>query len=148
MSGVNKVILVGRLGKKPDTRTFESGQKKATFTMATSEYRKDKDGNRIEQTEWHNIVCWRNLADTAEQYLDKGKLIYLEGKIRTRTWEENGTKKYFTEIDALTFTMLGSKADDERATETRVEQPAPPATLPTVPESAPEDFSESDDLPF
>lgn len=71
MSGINKVILVGRLGKNPDIRTFETGAKRASFTMATSEYRKDKDGNKIELTEWHNIVCWRNLAEVAEKYLQK-----------------------------------------------------------------------------
>ena len=79
MSGINKVILIGRLGKDPDIRTFETGVKKASFTMATSEIRKDKEGNRTELTEWHNIVCWRNLAENAEKYLTKGKQIYLEG---------------------------------------------------------------------
>ena len=112
MSGVNKVILVGRLGKDPEVRTFEGGVKKANFTMATSEYRKDKDGNRVEMTEWHNIVCWRNLAENAEKYLVKGKMIYVEGKLRTRSWDDNGSKRYITEIEASTFTMLSSKAED------------------------------------
>jgi len=119
MSGINKVILVGHLGKNPEIRTFENGSKKASFPLATSESYKDKDGTRKEQTEWHNIVCWRNLADIAEQYLTKGKLIYLEGRLRTRNWEENGTKRYITEIEATTFTMLGSKSD--KPTEQKIE---------------------------
>lgn len=113
MSGVNKVILIGRLGKDPDVRTFETGAKKASFTMATSEFRKDKEGNRIELTEWHNIVCWRNLAENAEKYLNKGKMIYLEGKLHTRNWEDNGVKHFITEIEASTFTILSPKGENE-----------------------------------
>ena len=113
MSGINKVILIGRLGKDPEIKSFENGVKKASFTLATSENRKDKEGNRVEQTEWHNIVCWRNLAEIAEKYLAKGKLIYLEGKLRTRSWEEaNNVKRYITEVEVSTFTMLGSKAEE------------------------------------
>lgn len=148
MSGINKVILVGRLGKDPDIRTFDTGVKKASFTMATSEYRKDKDGNRTELTEWHNIVCWRNLAEIAEQYLTKGKLIYLEGKLRTRSWDENGSKRYITEIEASTFTMLGSKnEEDSKPTATQMTNHTE-----TLPPSAPEPpapvLDETDDLPF
>ena len=108
MSGINKVILIGRLGKDPEVRAFEGGTKKAFFTLATSEIYKDKEGKKVEQTEWHNIVCWRNLAEIAEKYLTKGKQIYLEGRLRTRSWEDNGVKKYVTEIEATTFTMLGT----------------------------------------
>lgn len=145
MSGINKVILIGRLGKDPEIRTFESGQKRASFSLATSETYKDKEGNRVENTEWHNIVCWRNLADIAEQYLFKGKLIYIEGKLKTRSWEDNGAKRYITEIEASTFTMLGSKSGEgERATESRVTSAA--ATAP--PPSEEPDFSGTDDLPF
>ena len=97
---VNKAILVGRIGKDPEIRAFENGVKKASFPMATSEYYKDKEGKRVEQTEWHNIVCWRKLAEFSEQFLTKGKLIYVEGRIRTRSWEDNGVKKYTTEIEA------------------------------------------------
>jgi single-strand DNA-binding protein len=113
MSGINKVILIGRLGKDPEIKSFENGAKRASFTLATSESRRDKEGNRVEQTEWHNIVCWRNLAEIAEKYLIKGKLIYLEGKLRTRSWEEtNGMKRYMTEVEVSTLTMLGSKAEE------------------------------------
>ena len=85
MSGVNKVILIGHLGKDPEVRTFENGSKKVTFPLATSETYKDKDGNRKELTEWHNVVCWRNLADIAEKFLRKGRLLYVEGRLRTVT---------------------------------------------------------------
>jgi single-strand DNA-binding protein len=146
MSGVNKVILVGRLGKDPEVRAFENNVKKATFPLATSESRKDKEGNKIESTEWHNIVCWRNLAEIAEQFLTKGKMIYLEGKIRTRSWEDNGVKKYITEIEAGTFTMLGSKEENNKTTETQVANlPPPPAVVAPEPSTEPE-FA--DDLPF
>ncbi len=145
MSGVNKVILIGRLGKDPDVRTFENNVKKASFTLATSEYRKDKDGNRIEQTEWHNIYCWRNLAENAEKYLGKGKMIYLEGKLRTRNYEENGIKKYITEIEASTFTILTPKGDGSDPLVTKGENKTDSGTS-----SDPvyEPASDTDDLPF
>jgi len=145
MSGVNKVILIGRLGKDPDVRTFENNVKKASFTLATSEYRKDKEGNRIEQTEWHNIYCWRNLAENAEKYLGKGKMIYLEGKLRTRNYEENGIKKYITEIEASTFTILTPKGDGNDPLVTKGENKTD-STTPSDPVYEP--ASETDDLPF
>ena len=145
MSGINKVILIGRLGKDPEIRAFEGGTKKASFTLATSEIYKDKEGKKVEQTEWHNIVCWRNLAEIAEKYLTKGKQIYLEGRLRTRSWEDNGVKKYVTEIEATTFTMLGTKQEEgEKQTAVKVvnapqAEPSPVLTEP--------DYI-SDDLPF
>lgn len=142
------------MGKNPDIRTFETGAKRASFTMATSEIRKDKDGNRIEQTEWHNIVCWRNLAEIAEKYLQKGKQIYLEGKLRTRSWDDNGVKHYVTEIEASTFTMLGNKDDVNGSTVvTQVTNNAgvTPTVAPVLPvapvPSEPVDTT-TDDLPF
>lgn len=146
MSGVNKVILVGRLGKDPEVRAFENNVKKANFPLATSEIRKDREGNKIETTEWHNIVCWRNLAEIAEQFLTKGKMIYLEGKIRTRSWEDNGVKKYITEIEAGTFTMLGSKEESNKPTETQVANLSPPPAVVAPEPVADPDFA--DDLPF
>lgn len=147
MSGINKVILVGRLGKDPDIRTFETGAKRASFPMATSEYRKDKDGNRIELTEWHNIVCWRNLAEVAEKFLQKGKQIYLEGKLRTRSWDDNGIKHYITEIEASTFTMLGNKDESSNNnTVNQVSNNTAPET-PVAPAPA-EPIDTTDDLPF
>lgn len=110
MAGVNKVILVGNLGKDPEVRHLEGGTAVASFTLATSETYKDKSGQRVEQTEWHNIVVWRSLAEIAEKYLKKGMSIYLEGKLRTRAWEDKDkVKRYTTEIIADTFTMLGKK---------------------------------------
>ncbi len=99
MAGINKVILVGNLGKDPEIRTLENGTKVAQFSLATSESYKDKAGNWQDQTEWHNIVVWRYLAEKAENSLKKGSKIYLEGKIRTRSWtdKENNTR-YTTEI--------------------------------------------------
>ena len=108
--GVNKVILVGNLGKDPEVRYLENGTAVANFPIATSESYKDREGNRIDQTEWHNIVVWRKLAEIAESYLKKGSQVYLEGKLRTRSWEDQqGNKRYTTEVVADTFTMLGKK---------------------------------------
>jgi single-strand DNA-binding protein len=113
MSGINKVILVGHLGKDPEVRHLDGGVTVASFPLATSETY-NKDGRKIEQTEWHNIVMWRGLADIASKYLQKGKLVYIEGKLRTRSFEDKeGHKKYSTEIVAENFTMLGRKSDFE-----------------------------------
>ncbi len=113
MSGVNKVILVGHLGKDPEVRHLDGNVSVASFPLATSESY-SKDGKRIEQTEWHNIVMWRGLADVAAKYLQKGKLVYIEGKLRTRSFEDKeGHKKYSTEIVAENFTLLGRKTDFE-----------------------------------
>ncbi len=141
---VNKVILVGRLGKDPEIRALESGVKKASFSLATSEFYRDKEGKRVEQTEWHNIFCWRKLAEFAEQYLTKGKQIYLEGKLRTRSWEDNGAKRYATEIEATSITMLGSKEDGEKPVATKVESAAQESY--SAQDVAP--GTVADDLPF
>jgi single-strand DNA-binding protein len=111
MSGINKVILVGHLGKDPDVRYLEGGVSVVSFPLATSEMF-NKEGRKVEQTEWHNIVMWRGLADVAAKYLQKGKLVYIEGKLRTRTFDDkDGNKKYTTEIIAENFTLLGRKTD-------------------------------------
>src|SRR6476661_3119798 len=113
MSGINKVILIGHLGKDPEVRHLDGNVTVASFPLATSETY-NKDGKRIEQTEWHNIVMWRGLADVASKYLQKGKLVYIEGKLRTRSFEDKeGHKKYTTEVVAENFTMLGRKSDFE-----------------------------------
>ena len=110
MAGVNKVILVGNLGKDPEIRHLEGGAAVANFTLATSESYKDKTGARQESTEWHNIVVWRGLAEVAEKYLKKGMTIYIEGKLRTRSWDDKeGHKRYTTEIVGDTFTILSKK---------------------------------------
>lgn len=108
MSGVNKVILVGRLGKDPEVRHLENGATVANFSMATSEvYRDRQTGEKREQTEWHNVVLWRGLAEVAEKYVKKGDMIYVEGKLRTRSWEKDGVTRYTTEVVGDNMTMLG-----------------------------------------
>ncbi|MEQ9413056.1 MAG: single-stranded DNA-binding protein [Cyclobacteriaceae bacterium] len=110
MSGVNKVILVGRLGKDPEVRHLENGATVANFSMATSETYKDKTtGERKEITEWHNIVLWRGLADVASKYLHKGDMVYIEGKLRTRSWEKDNVTRYTTEVVGDNMTMLSTK---------------------------------------
>jgi single-strand DNA-binding protein len=137
MAGINKVILIGNLGKDPETFTFENGVKKVSFSVATTESYKDKEGNKVDQTEWHNVVLWRGLADVAEKYLSKGNQVYIEGKIKTRAWDDkDGNKRYTTEIYADNMTMLGGRRDDSQVD--RSNDKAPEVDIP-----APED-----DLPF
>jgi len=113
MSGINKVILVGHLGKNPELRYLADGVSVVSFPLATTEVI-NKDGKRIEQTEWHNIIMWRALADIAAKLLSKGKLIYVEGKLKTRSIEDKeGHKKYITEIIVENFKVLGRKSDFE-----------------------------------
>jgi single-strand DNA-binding protein len=110
MSGVNKVILVGRLGKDPEVRNLENGATVANFTIATSESYKDKTtGEKKEITEWHNIVLWRGLAEIAQKYLHKGDMVFVEGKLRTRSWEKEGVTRYTTEVVGDNMTMLSTK---------------------------------------
>jgi len=105
---VNKVILVGNLGKDPETRFTASGTRVTTFSLATSERYKDRDGQKQESTQWHQIVTWRQLAEICGEYLTKGKQVYIEGKIQTRSYEDrDGNKKYITEIVANEMRMLG-----------------------------------------
>jgi single-strand DNA-binding protein len=113
---VNKVILVGRLGKDPETRYTSSGQAVCNFSLATDETYKDRAGERQKRTEWHRIVVWAKQAEIAQQYLHKGSLIYLEGRIQTRQWDDReGQKRTTTEIVATNFRMLGSRGDASAA---------------------------------
>ena len=139
MAGINKVILIGNLGKDPEIFTFENGVKKASFSLATTESYKNKEGNRVDQTEWHSIVLWRGLAEIAEKYLNKGNQIYIEGKIKTRAWDDkDGNKRYTTEIFGENMTMLGGRREQNNSgTENQVQE-SPSEDLP-----GPED-----DLPF
>ena len=117
MAGVNKVILVGNLGKDPEVKYLDNGVAVANFSLATTENYKNKKGERVSQTEWHNIVLWRGLAEVAEKYLKKGASIYVEGKIKTRKWEDkDANTRYNTEILADSMTMLGGKKDSEENT--------------------------------
>jgi single-strand DNA-binding protein len=107
-TGINKVILIGNLGKDPEIMRLESGVKKATFSLATTEVYKNKEGVKTEHTEWHNIVLWRGLAEVAENYLKKGNTVYIEGRIRKREYEDKeGLKRYITDILGDVMTMLG-----------------------------------------
>ena len=144
MAGVNRVILVGNLGRDPEIKNLESGVKLAKFTLATTETFRDREGNRTEHTEWHNIVLWRGLADIAEKYLNKGKSIYLEGRIRTRKWEDqDGVTKYMTEIQGDSMTMLGGRRDADM-TEAPAQEQAE-----SKPEAVAEETEDkNDDLPF
>ena len=118
MAGVNKVILVGNLGKDPEVRYLDNGVAVANFSLATTENYKNKEGERVSQTEWHNIVLWRGLAEVAEKWLKKGSSVYVEGKIRTRKWEDkNGNTRYSTEILGDNMTMLGGKPVSESPAE-------------------------------
>lgn len=151
MSGVNKVIIVGRLGKDPEVRHLESGASVANFSVATSETYKDRNtSEKREQTEWHNIVLWRGLADIAEKYLHKGDMVYIEGKLRTRSWEKDGVTRYTTEIVGDNMNMLSPKGSNEGNSGYQAQSESPVAASRT--EQAPTaDIAmddESDDLPF
>ena len=109
MSGVNKAIIVGRLGSDPEMKTVTSGQTVCRLSVATSENWTDRDGQKQEKTEWHRIVVWGRMAEVCGQHLSKGRQVYLEGRLQTRSWEDQqGQKKYTTEIVATTVQFLGS----------------------------------------
>ena len=109
---LNKVMLIGNVGKDPEPRHLENGTMFVTITVATTERYKDRNGEVKEQTEWHNVVCWRGLAEIVERYVRKGSQVYVEGKLRSRSWEEqNGQKRSYTEIVADTLLLLGRKQE-------------------------------------
>lgn len=166
----NKVLLIGNVGKEPEVRHLESGSAVASFTLATTERFKDKNGTLSDQTEWHNIVCWRNLAELTEKYITKGTQLFIEGKIRSRSWtDQSGQKRYTTEIIADNIRLLGKRGDNPAAMggpQTGSFQPSgeyanqnqatgsgyqAPATNVQVPAQSASDFQaedSSDDLPF
>ena len=110
---LNKVLLIGNVGKDPEIRHLQGGASVATITLATSERFKDRSGEMREVTEWHTIIAWRQLADLAENYIRKGSQIYVEGKIRSRSWDDqNGQKRYVTEIQADSIQLLGRRSDN------------------------------------
>lgn len=157
MAGVNKVILIGNLGKDPEVRHLENGASVANFSIATSETYTDRTtGQKVTQTEWHNVVLWRGLATIAEKYLRKGRQVYIEGKLRTRQWQDrDGNTRYTTEVVGEEMTLLGTRQDNEAAapatsapaTSGAVAQAvsggATATASPTVPAA-----SEADDMPF
>ena len=116
MAGVNKVILIGRLGKDPEVKYTQSGAAVANFSMATSEEWKDDSGNKQSKTEWHNVVAWRRLGEICGEYLFKGSQIYVEGKLQTRDWEDqDGNKRYTTEVVIQSMQMLDGKKDHDNS---------------------------------
>ncbi len=152
--GINKVILIGNLGRDPETRYSQAGNAVTKFSVATSESWRDRQsGEQQERTEWHNVVCFARLAEIASQYLRKGSKVYIEGSLRTDSWEQDGQKRYRTEIVAREMQMLDSRGGGDGAPSSDFEQrgapaPAPvenrpPANAPTVSD---DDFD--DDIPF
>lgn len=136
MAGVNKVILIGNLGKDPEIRYLEGNLAKVKFSLATSEHYKDKNGNKVEHTEWHHIVLWGGLAESAEKILKKGMQIYLEGKIQTRDWnDKQGIKKNITEIIVESYQILQKK-----------ETTSPSQNQ--FPNASSDDMDKKDSLPF
>lgn len=114
MGSLNKIMLIGNLGKDPEVKHLDNGATVANFSIATSESYKDKNsGERIEQTEWHNIVLWRGLAEVAEKYLKKGDSVFVEGKSRTRSYDKNGVTVYTTEVICDQLTMLSTKGSNQ-----------------------------------
>lgn len=162
---LNKVMLIGRLTRDPELRTIPSGQTVATFSVATSRQWKDQQGQQQSVTEFHNIVAWRKLAEIVGQYLKKGKQVYIEGYLQTRSWDDQaGQKRYKTEIVADNLIMLGSPTGQSGAsgvvpaaaaeagpTYVPAEQPAanrPASNIPPAPEPNPEEEIKVEDIPF
>lgn len=138
---VNKVILVGNVGKDPEVRYLEGGVAVCNLPLATSETYTNKNGEKVTQTEWHNLVLWRKTAEIAEKYVHKGTQLFIEGRIRTRSWEDqDGNKRYSTEIYVDSMQMLGRKGENENAPQA-VAQPT--ETVKATPAE-----EETDDLPF
>lgn len=143
--GVNKVILIGNLGSDPEVKYTPSGVPVANFSMATSETWTDKNGERQERTEWHRLVLWRKLAEIAGQYLKKGSKLYVEGKLQTRSWDDqSGQKRYTTEVVVNEMQMLDSRGESPEAGGRVGGDPGPAAAQGAMPPGA----DEEDDLPF
>ncbi|MEG0795555.1 MAG: single-stranded DNA-binding protein [Odoribacter sp.] len=143
---VNKVILIGNVGAEPDVKYLDGGVAVANIRLATTERYKNKNGENVDQTEWHSIVLWRGLAEIVEKYVHKGMRLYIEGRIRTRSWDDqNGVKRYTTEIYADNMQMLSFKQEGDNGG--NVAKPYnTPTTAPTTPAvNTPDD---NDDLPF
>ena len=149
MSSLNKVMLIGRLGQDPEVRYTQSNTAVATLSLATSERYKDGNGEQQERTEWHRVVAWGRLAEICQQYLHKGSLIFVEGPLQTRQWEDNqGQKRYTTEIKALQMTMLDSRGSGggQQNQGAPVQQQGAPMSSATPIDSSFDNMD--DDLPF
>lgn len=145
MAGINKVILVGNLGKDPEIRAIDGGRKVANFTLATTETYKNKNGEKVDQTEWHNVVFWGPIAEVIERFLKKGSQIYVEGKIRTRSYDDkDGNKRYITEILGEQMTMLGKASGSSSDSAPSMGAPA----MASAPVTSSNAMGADDDLPF
>ncbi|MFZ5941393.1 MAG: single-stranded DNA-binding protein [Bacteroidota bacterium] len=156
---VNKVVLIGNVGRDPETRYLDKDTAVSRFTLATSETYRTREGEKVTNTEWHNIVLWRGLATVAEKYVRKGSQIYIEGKIKTRSYDDkDGVKKYVTEIVADNMVLLGKRQDDDsHGSQDSYSRPAEnssrPQASPGAAHEEPEGFTPAagegpDDLPF
>jgi single-strand DNA-binding protein len=146
---VNKVILVGNVGKDPEVKHLDSSASVANFTLATSDHYTNKSGEKVTTTEWHNIVCWSGLATLAENYIRKGSQIYVDGKIRTRSYDaQDGSKRYITEILADTIQLLGRKNDGTSTEGAKIAQPSGVSEPLNSANAYNNDDKEGDDLPF
>jgi single-strand DNA-binding protein len=146
MAGVNKVILIGNLGRDPELRYTQSGQAVANFTLATTERFPGKDGERQERTEWHRVVAWGRTAELCAQYLSKGRSVYVEGRLQTREWENReGQKQRTTEVVALTVQFLGGRGEGGGASAGGPSRTASPDAPPVEDDAGP---PPSDDIPF
>ena len=146
---VNKVILVGNVGKDPEVKHLDSNASVANFTLATSDHYTNKSGEKVTTTEWHNIVCWSGLANLAENYIRKGSQIYVDGKIRTRSYDaQDGSKRYITEILADTIQLLGKKGDGTSFEGNKSAQQAGVSEPPNSTNASGNEDKEGDDLPF
>lgn len=151
---VNKVILIGNVGADPEIRYLDGGTAVANLRLATTESYKNKNGERVEQTEWHNIVLWRGLAEVTEKYVKKGMKLYIEGRIRTRTWDDqNGAKRYTTEIYADNMQMLSSSGKGDNFSSNNNNSSNSGGMPKNLEPSAPQEpeigkGDDSDDLPF
>ncbi len=151
MSSLNKVLLIGRLGKDPEVRYTPDGAPVANFSLATSEFWTDKSGTRQERTEWHNIVAWNKLADLSKRYLAKGRQVYVEGRLRTREWDDkDGNKRRTTEIVASQMVLLGSRPEGmEAGGGAPAQRSAPPVDAGLAPSTGLADVEiTDDDIPF
>ena len=146
---VNKVILIGNVGADPEVRYLEGGTAVANLRLATTERYKNKNGENIDQTEWHNIVLWRGLAEIVEKYVHKGMRLYIEGRIRTRSWDDqSGNKRYTTEIWADNMQMLSYRQEGDNTGNTSRTFNAPAPSVPAMGTTTTEAPDDSDDLPF
>jgi len=151
MASLNKVMLIGYLGKDPELKYTPSGVAVCSFSLATTERFTDKDGNAQEKTEWHNIKIWKKQAEIAAEYLKKGKQVYIDGRIETRSWEKDGQKHYITEIIVNRFLMLGTKPEGSAQGAPPANRPAAaprPGSAPTPMETPPPDDFDGGDIPF